>query len=253
MWSVVNQIINSNNNNNITTTNTTSKLVSNNNNSNTTNSAVAAAAAAATLLTGILPPKLLQQYSSAVMNAQNDPIVLNKLMQSYLEQPQNTPDYNAQNQQDLFNNAKKQDSNLNRLNVIETDELDEQQEESAVNISFNHNDAMLMSSKQADDSVLVDLNTELNDTLIANVNNLTSLNETTQEDFNQLNNNLNEENLNASVADDQLAYGTAAAAQKLRNEQDEANDDDQQIDNIVINFQENEEEDDDTDIKLDTH
>jgi hypothetical protein len=210
-------------------------------------------AAAASLLSGILQPKLLQQYSSVVMNAQNDPIALNKLMQSYLEHP-NTTDFNN-NQQDLFN-TNKQESNLNRLNIIETDELEDPQE-SAVNISFNQNEAMHI-SKPADDSVLFDLNTELNDTTIGNVNNLSNnLNETSQDNLNQLNTNLNDE-LDTKVANDpfknsDLINTTAVSQQKLKNDQDETNDDDQQIDNIVINFQENEEEDEDTEIKLDTN
>lgn len=168
---VVNQIINSNNNN--------SKLMQ------------------TTTDTQFQQPRLLQQYSSVVLNRNSPKFGL------YLG-----PDY-ATDQQ---------------FNTVETE-----RDFKPININITDQ------SHQLDDSVLVDLNTEQNDTLIGNSN---LINETSQDEFN--NNDTNNEDLDATVAN-----GTK------RNDDDDNGD--RQIDNIVINFPDNDDEDDDSAIKLDNN
>ena len=221
MNTVVNQIINSNNNN-------SNKLMQ-------MSTATDNVTAAASILTGLLKPRLLQQYSNNIVldNPQT-----NKVVRSYLEsnmlQQQQQSDINEQIEENL------QQQQQNEL--IKTDdssmplhEIDEKQN-NAEDIEDN--------SKLIDNNPII-----MNDVLPEqHDNNLMNSNEIVQDVPVIVNNNNIDENLELIIEPENLNI-------KQKTDQDEVNED-QQIDNIVINFQENDDDDDDDEedsaIKLNT-
>jgi len=184
---------------------------------------------AASILTGLLKPRLLQQYS----NNSNANIVLdnqktNKIVQSILDSNFLQSDNKEQVEENQQNELIKTDDLHEIMDDKQNTVLDELLEEENSKLTDNNN---LMN-----DSLLEqhDINTT---TPTTNTNNLMNSNETTQDIVNNIDEILDvtiePKNLNMKQKIDQTTT-------------DEINED-QQIDNIVINFQENDEDDDDED------
>jgi hypothetical protein len=222
MKTVVNQIINSNNNNN-------------NNNSNKLmqmSTATDNVTAAASILTGLLKPRLLQQYSNNIVldNQQT-----NKVAHSYLES----------------NLLQQQQSDI-KEQIEENLQLQQQQTDDSSMPLHEINEKQINVEDIEENSKLIDNNPIImNDVLPEqHDNNLMNSNEIVQDVPVIVNNNNNiDENLELIIDPENLNI-------KQKTDQDEVNED-QQIDNIVINFQENDDDDDDDDeedsaIKLDT-
>jgi len=221
MKTVVNQIINSNNNNN----NNSNKLMQ-------MSTATDNVTAAASILTGLLKPRLLQQYSNNIVldNQQT-----NKVAHSYLES----------------NLLQQQQSDI-KEQIEENLQLQQQQTDDSSMPLHEINEKQINVEDIEENSKLIDNNPIImNDVLPEqHDNNLMNSNEIVQDVpviVNNNNNNNIDENLELIIDPENLNI-------KQKTDQDEVNED-QQIDNIVINFQENEDDDDDEEdsaIKLDT-
>jgi hypothetical protein len=222
MKTVVNQIINSNNNNN----NNSNKLMQ-------MSTATDNVTAAASILTGLLKPRLLQQYSNNIVldNQQT-----NKVAHSYLES----------------NLLKQQQSDI-KEQIEENLQLQQQQTDDSSMPLHEINEKQINVEDIEENSKLIDNNPIImNDVLPEqHDNNLMNSNEIVQDVPVIVNNNNNNNNIDENL---ELIIDPENLNIKQKTDQDEVNED-QQIDNIVINFQENEDDDDDEEdsaIKLDT-